>query len=123
MPDKVIDASALAALLFNEPDAERVVHQIAEFRLLAPNLLGFEVANVCLKKMRAHPAQRELLFDAFALMQRLDLNFLPVDHLQSITLARVSGLTAYDASYLWLAREFQCELVTLDKRLATAARR
>lgn len=123
MPDKVIDASALAALLFNEPDAERIVRQVADARLLAPSLIGFEVASVCLKKMRLHPPQSDLLFDTFALIQRLDLNILPVNHLQTITLARDSGLTAYDASYLWLARECQCELVTLDKRLAAAAKR
>ena len=31
-----------------------------------------------------------------------------------------TGLTTYDASYLWLANDLGIELVTLDRRLATA---
>ena len=31
-------------------------------------------------------------------------------------------LTVYDASYLWLARHMQADLVTLDRELAAAAR-
>jgi predicted nucleic acid-binding protein len=30
-------------------------------------------------------------------------------------------LTAYDASYLWLAKHLNCELVTLDGKLEDAA--
>lgn len=33
-------------------------------------------------------------------------------------LARTHNLTAYDASYLWLAKELGANLVTLDKELA-----
>jgi predicted nucleic acid-binding protein len=35
-------------------------------------------------------------------------------------LAVMTGLSAYDASYLWLARRLGAELVTLDKQLAKA---
>jgi len=37
---------------------------------------------------------------------------------------QVSGLlTAYDASYLWLARRLDAELVTIDRQLNTAAKK
>ena len=32
-------------------------------------------------------------------------------------LATQTGLTAYDASYLWLARSHDAELITLDREL------
>ncbi len=38
-----------------------------------------------------------------------------------LDLATETGLTAYDASYLWLARQLGAELVTLDQQLARAA--
>jgi predicted nucleic acid-binding protein len=44
-----------------------------------------------------------------------------VDHDKIVELALETGLTAYDASYLWLARHLGAELVTLDKALETAA--
>ena len=34
--------------------------------------------------------------------------------------ARETGLTAYDAAYLWLAREMDVELVSLDTRMNAA---
>jgi len=40
---------------------------------------------------------------------------------QVLTLAALSNLTAYDASYLWLARQRSLPLVTLDRALARAA--
>jgi predicted nucleic acid-binding protein len=38
-----------------------------------------------------------------------------------LDLAVEMDLTAYDATYLWLARHLQAELVTLDRALAAAA--
>ncbi len=43
-----------------------------------------------------------------------------VDHADAVLIARATGLTAYDASYLWLAGHLGAELVTLDARLAAA---
>ena len=47
MAVRVVDASALAALLFGEPEAEAVAALIDESQLVAPSLLAFELANVC----------------------------------------------------------------------------
>ena len=38
----------------------------------------------------------------------------------AVALALATGLTAYDASYLWLTRKLGAELVTLDQQLARA---
>ncbi|MDA8048830.1 MAG: type II toxin-antitoxin system VapC family toxin [Rhodospirillales bacterium] len=120
---KVVDASAFAALLFGEKEAEAVAASLEGARLAAPALLGFELANVCLTKMRSHPAQREALRAAFRLADRLAVEMIAVDHGAALDLAEVTGLTAYDASYLWLARTLGGELVTLDRKLAAAMAR
>lgn len=120
MPVKVVDASALAALLFGEPEAETVAGQLSDARLVAPALLGFELANVCLIKSRRHPEQHPALTAAFRLRDRLAVEEIAVDHDETLKLAAMTGLTAYDASYLWLARQLGAELVTLDKQLAKA---
>jgi predicted nucleic acid-binding protein len=121
MAVKVVDASALAAILFDEPDAEVVAEKLSGARLTAPSLLGFELANVCLIKSRRHPAQREALAAAFRLRARFGVTEAAVDHDGTLALATATGLTAYDASYLWLARQLRAELVTLDHKLASAA--
>jgi predicted nucleic acid-binding protein len=121
MPVKIVDASALAALLFGEPEGPAVAKWLQDGELIAPALLGFEVANICVKKMSRHPERRESLLDAFAIFGRMSIEMVEVDHDETVRLAEQAGLTAYDASYLWLAQRHRGELVTLDKRLNRAA--
>ena len=119
---KVVDASALAAVLFREPNAEAVASWLRDTRLVAPALWAFELTNVCLVKIRRHPQDREKLramLDVAA--EQLSIETVTVDHVGVLELAEATGLTAYDASYLWLARALDCELVTLDKQLAAVA--
>jgi predicted nucleic acid-binding protein len=117
MAVKVVDASALGALLFGEPDGAAVAERLRGAGLIAPALLPFEVANVCVKKMRRHPDQRDALMVAFGMLDRMEVAVVHVDHGAALVLAERSGLTAYDASYLWLARRTSAELVTLDRQL------
>jgi predicted nucleic acid-binding protein len=123
MATKVVDASALGALLFGEPDDAAVAARLDDGALIAPALLHFEVANVCLKKMRRHPDRRDALQVAFGMLKRMEIGIVDVDHGEVLGLAERIGLTAYDASYLWLARRTGSELVTLDRQLDAAAAR
>lgn len=118
---KVVDASALAALLFAEPEAEAIAERLEGAQLAAPSLLDFELTNVCLTKMRRQPNQRDALRAALRLAHRLGVEIVAVDHAATLELAEATGLTAYDASYLWLARALGGELVTLDRKLAAAS--
>jgi predicted nucleic acid-binding protein len=120
---KVIDASGLAALAFAEPQAERVIDAIDNHDLAAPRLLPFELADIALNKMRRRPDAVVIL--AGQLRDGLDfpVQLLDVDFEQVFALAAAHDLTAHDASYLWVARVLDADLVTLDRKLATAARR
>ncbi len=44
-----------------------------------------------------------------------------VDHAGVFVLALDTGLSGYDASYLWLARDLDVPLLTFDRRLTEAA--
>jgi predicted nucleic acid-binding protein len=46
------------------------------------------------------------------------IGIVDVDHGSVLVLALRVRLSAYDASYPWLAREAATELITLDRRLA-----
>jgi predicted nucleic acid-binding protein len=120
MAVKVVDASALAALLFDEPEAKAVADRLQDGNLVAPALLSFEIASVCLKKLRSNPQHREALLAAFALYARMPIEIVEVDHADTLQLAEALGLTSYDAAYLWLAQKLAAELVTLDRTLQTA---
>lgn len=121
MPAKVVDASAIGALVFGEPAAEAVAAKLSHASLFAPALLPFKLANIALKKPRRHPEQQTAIRQAYALSARLSIEIVAVDRIAVVSVAEETGLTAYDASYLWLARELRAEPVTLDKALSAAA--
>ena len=119
---KVVDASAIVALLFGEAQADQVADRLAGTDLIAPALLDFELANVCLTKMRRDPQRRGAYLAAYRARAALRIDICDVDQEHALELAERTGLSGYDASYLWLARALGVELVTLDRKLATAAR-
>jgi len=120
MNAKVVDASALAALLFGESEGAMIAERLQGAGLIAPALLPFEIADTCVKKIRRQPDRRDALLAAFGMLDGMEVGIVEVDHGEVLRLAARSGLTAYDASYLWLARRMSYELVTLDRRLAAA---
>ena len=121
MAVKVVDASALAALLFDEAAADEIDNRLASATLAAPSLLCFEMANVCWTKRRQYPERSDALLQALLLLDGLPIATHEVDHPSVLIMAEQMSLTTYDASYLWLARQLQAELVTLDRQLARAA--
>ena len=121
MPVKVIDASALAALVFSEPEQSKIAEQIQGASLLAPTLIDYELASVCLKKLRRYSRQRDALLAALALVKRMDIKQVRVNPAEVAILADEAGITAYDAAYLWLSLVHRAPLVTLDQKLGRAA--
>jgi len=120
MSVRVVDASALGALVFGEPKAEKISEILSDEPMAAPALLWFELASICLKKIKAHPSQKSLISEAFELARKLNIEIIEVDHLAVIELAKDTGLTTYDTSYLWLALELRGELITLDTKMQRA---
>jgi predicted nucleic acid-binding protein len=122
MPVRVVDASALGALVFGEAKAEEIARTLGDSPMAAPALIWFEVASICLRKIKAHPAQREQILRAFMMAGKLAIEIVEVDHRAIVNLADETGLTTYDASYLWLARHLKGELITLDGKMQRAAK-
>lgn len=118
-PPLVVDCSALAGVLFQEPWMEQALQRLSGRQLLAPTLLPFELCNVALKKARR--GAPEAATEGLARWAELHIELGEVDTAQTFELAQRYQLTAYDAAYLWLAAERRCPLATFDERLAIAA--
>lgn len=115
----VVDASALGAMAFGEPEGHTVAAHLMGETLLAPTLIDYEIASIARKKARAHPELAAQIQAALDAASRLRIERVPVPAVALLRLARETKLTVYDAAYLWLARTRDAELVTLDRRLAT----
>ena len=123
MAASVVDASALGAVAFGEPDAEAIAGQLAGEDLFAPSLVAYELASVARKKALARPEQREAIAWGLEQVLTLDVQRIDVDQPAVLELALEAEITTYDAAYLWLARQLDASLVTLDAELAAADRR
>ncbi|MBK9240093.1 MAG: type II toxin-antitoxin system VapC family toxin [Acidobacteria bacterium] len=119
----VADASALAALTFQEPGVDEVKLRLMGAQVFAPRLLQFEMANVAWKRIRREPedALATMTLLQAALGEGSGIEWMDVNVTDVVLIAQATGLTAYDASYLWLAASLGADLVTLDKRLAAAS--
>jgi predicted nucleic acid-binding protein len=118
----VVDASALAALLFGEPEAESVAGRLTGRRLVAPTLLRYELVSVFLKKLRRYPAAAGGLTEMLRAFPLMMIDEVQPNPEEMAAMANRTGLTAYDASYLWTADRLGGCIVTLDGRLDAAAR-
>lgn len=125
MSGLVIDASVVIAWLFDdekEPRADKVLEQLAEEGVLVPHLWHLEIRNTLLV------AERRGRLSAAGVNERQDaLKALPIrtddepNHQAAFDMARVHGLSFYNALYLELAKRESAELATLDAALAKAA--
>lgn len=119
MPATVVDASAIAAVLFDDPEAAPIIASIAG-KLIAPTLLRYELASVCTTKLIRQPARAAEFHAHYKLLDKLDIEYFEPGWPPLPALARRWGLSAYDAAYLQLALASRAALVTLDARLAAA---
>lgn len=128
MSDLVLDAS-LALQWFFDDEANRqyslaVLASLSDKRALVPHLWFYEVGNGLVMASRRKRISSDQI-DAFLTR----LKALPVDTAHEApldlrdlpTLARIHGLTNYDAAYLSLAKKSSLPLATNDYDLRKAA--
>ncbi|MBU3935078.1 type II toxin-antitoxin system VapC family toxin [Patescibacteria group bacterium] len=118
----VMDNSVLIKLFVEEKGREEVKEIIdlvseGEMELFCPEFLLVELINVLksVKKLTGEKIKEilsELLTKGITI-EPFDYNSWP----DLLDLMEKYDLTAYDALYLWLAKEERCKLLTADKQL------
>ena len=127
----VVDASVAGAWVLPDEGsrrADRLLGRILsdDLQLCVPALWIYEVTNLLWSAERRGRMTSDGTAEAQALLGSLSRE--TFDHESALArervtnLARKFGLSAYDAAYLELADRLQCDLATLDDRLARAAK-
>ena len=110
----------MAAIAFEEPRADEAEELLGSADLLAPQLLAYELTNVAQNKARQFPEDLSAIEQGLLGVLSLDIGWVDVDHQAVLALALETGLTTYDASYLYVARSLGVTLVTFDTQLKAA---
>jgi predicted nucleic acid-binding protein len=113
----VVDASAAVLGLLNDGDARR---SLASDVVAVPHLADSEVANTLRSQVLRGTALELEARDALDRWARLGMRRFAVVGLLARVWELRENLTAYDATYVALAETIGCELMTADRRLASA---
>jgi predicted nucleic acid-binding protein len=100
-----------------------VEHMEGRVKISIPPLLYYEVGNILLFG-RSRPPIEEAA-DALTDLFSIPLEVLPpalVSASATLRLASLHGLSYYDATYVTLAEQLDCPLITADRRMAQRAR-
>ena len=126
----VLDVSLTLSWMFEDeasPENWALLEQFSVAGVVVPDIWFFELANVlALARRTGRATEQEIdgfLREIGTLDIRRDPAGEPADVRKLVDLASASGLSAYDAAYLELARRLSLPLATLDRELAAAARR
>ena len=120
MTTLVVDASVAVKWVVQEEGSDQAVRLIDGPRLIAPDLLVPECANILWKKARRGELTREEAMAAAGLLVRADVELVPTRALMASALRLALDLdhAAYDCTYLALALERDVRFVTADVRFA-----
>jgi predicted nucleic acid-binding protein len=92
-----------------------------------PALFVTEAANVISRALKVGVITPQECESSFDLLHAMQASIEPIDSTQSAMPLAITafeeGLSAYDASYLLLAKKLGCPLATLDKDLRQAAKK
>jgi predicted nucleic acid-binding protein len=114
----VIDASIALKWVIEEEGTPEALALRQRAKLMAPELLVAESANVLWKKVRRDELLKEEALLAARLLQAAEIELLPARNLLETSLRMSIEIDhpAYDCMYLALAVENKCNFVTADER-------
>ena len=120
----VIDASIAIKWVVTEQDTEEALALRHLAKLIAPDLLVPECANILWKKVQRKELRKEEALLAARLLQGADIELLPSRSLLEAATRMAVDLDhpAYDCLYLVLAVERDCRFVTADAHFVRKVR-
>ena len=120
--DIVIDASAIIAVVANEPLRDALIEVTRGADLLAPLSVHWEMGNAFSVMLRRNRATLEQALGAIRAYSNIPIRLLDVDLEASLEIASELGLYAYDAYLIRCALQYSAPLLSLDRGLVRAAR-
>lgn len=119
----VVDASAVLAVILDEPEKPALVAATEGATLWAPACLSWEIGNAFSAILKRKRMDLDLVSKGLSVFHMIPIQQMEVSLVEALELCDRHGIYAYDAYYLQLARRSSTPLLTLDQKMVELAQR
>jgi predicted nucleic acid-binding protein len=118
MVRRLVDASAIIAVIGEEPDGSKVIEITKGSIIVFPYVVQIEILNALTRMMRKKTITKEGMLKALHSFQQLPIEFMNIDSDRVIEIAWNYKIYAYEACYLEVAQRLNLSLITFDAGMA-----
>jgi predicted nucleic acid-binding protein len=118
----VVDASAIIAVIVNEPSRPNIIQATQDVSLIAPASIHWEIANAFSAMFKRNRVSLEEVLNAIDIYKQIPIRFIEVELEESLRIAHQFNVYAYDAYLLRCAQKQKAPLLSLDKTLLKLAK-
>jgi len=118
----VLDASAILAVIVDEPEARIVIDCTRDAVIVSPNIVSCEVANALSRMMkRGMVNSKEQMISLIRNFGEIPMRTVGVELEKALEIAWDNRIYAYDAFYLETAKRLELPLLTFDSGMIRVA--
>ena len=111
----LLDASAIMAVIADEPESEIVIHYTKDAIIVSTNMVSFEIANGLTKMMKKKIIDaKEKMIHLIECFEKIPIKTVEVNLKKSLEIAWEYKIYAYDAFYLEISKRLNLPLLTFD---------
>jgi predicted nucleic acid-binding protein len=119
--DIVIDTSALIAVLVDEPQRDRIIEITIGNTLIGPGSIPWEIGNAFSAMFKQNRVTLDEAQKGLSIFRSIPLRYVEPDFTNALQLSKNINMYAYDAYILDCAIRYKSPLLTLDRKLISAA--
>ena len=110
----LLDASAIMAVILNEPNRNTVIALTENATLLSSEVISFEIGNALINLFKKRKITEEELLAVYGDYTTIPIDIIKVDIEKALKIACKYKIYAYDAYYLEVAKRLKLPLITFD---------
>jgi predicted nucleic acid-binding protein len=118
----VVDTSVIIAVIANEPERDALIELTRGVDLIAPLSVHWEIGNAFSAMLRRKRVTLATALKAIEMYRKIPIRLVEVELDESLSLADVLGIYAYDAYLIRCAQKYRSPLLSLDGYLVGCAR-
>ena len=119
--DIVVDASAIIAVIMNEPSRAAIIEATIAANLMAPESIHWEIGNAISAMFKRKLISIEQAVQAVRIYETIPIRLVRVELEASLVIAKKADIYAYDAYLIQCALKYKAPLLTLDNKLTSLA--